>query len=164
LPRSADVVAASADRSGRIRGRSLVSPTSTPSATNMRECISICDDSKGFGSIYITTCVHDRKAVLAQDEPAGILVEEWRGAHRRHGWAIGRYVVMPDHIHFFCRAEIGAKTCPTLSVIGRAGPAVPSKRRACRGYNAAATRVLRSRSGFERKLFRKVELRSGKSC
>jgi putative transposase len=25
------------------------------------------------------------------------------------GWAIGRYVIMPDHGHFFCRAELSAK-------------------------------------------------------
>lgn len=36
-------------------------------------------------------------------------VEEWRDAHLRHGWAIGRYVIMPDHVHFFCRPEHDAK-------------------------------------------------------
>jgi REP element-mobilizing transposase RayT len=47
------------------------------------------------------------KAVLDRDEAAQILVEEWRAAHKRHSWAIGRYVIMPDHVHFFCRPEIG---------------------------------------------------------
>ena len=28
----------------------------------------------------------------------------------RHGWAVGRYVIMPDHVHFFCRAELDAKS------------------------------------------------------
>ncbi len=27
-------------------------------------------------------------------------------------WAIGRYVIMPDHVHFFCSAELDAKTLP----------------------------------------------------
>jgi len=63
-----------------------------------------------FPIYYITTCVDARKAVLARDEAARILEEEWRAAHKRHGWAVGRYVIMPDHVHFFCRAEIGAKT------------------------------------------------------
>jgi len=62
-----------------------------------------------FPIYYITTCTRNRKAVLAQPEPAGILVQEWGAAHRRHGWAIGRYVIMPDHVHFFCRAEMNAK-------------------------------------------------------
>jgi hypothetical protein len=30
-----------------------------------------------------------------------ILRDEWQGLHERYGWAIGRYVVMPDHVHFF---------------------------------------------------------------
>ena len=63
-----------------------------------------------FPIYYITTCVRNRKSVLAQDDAARILVEEWRVAHRRHGWVVGRYVIMPDHVHFFCRAELGAKT------------------------------------------------------
>lgn len=31
-----------------------------------------------------------------------ILCKEWAGAWDRHGWAVGSYVVMPDHVHFFC--------------------------------------------------------------
>jgi REP element-mobilizing transposase RayT len=39
-----------------------------------------------FPIYYITTCVRNRKYVLAQDEAAQILVEEWRAARCRHGW------------------------------------------------------------------------------
>jgi putative transposase len=35
--------------------------------------------------------------------PHEILREEWQVAMERHGWAIGSYVVMPDHVHFFCK-------------------------------------------------------------
>ena len=63
----------------------------------------------GFPIYYITRCTRNRKPILAHDEAARILVEEWRAAHRRHGWAVGRYVIMPDHVHFFCRAEMDAK-------------------------------------------------------
>jgi putative transposase len=45
---------------------------------------------------------------------AAIVIDEWRNAHGRHGWAIGRYVIMPDHVHFFCSAELDAKTLPTF--------------------------------------------------
>jgi putative transposase len=38
--------------------------------------------------------------------------DEWRGARARHGWAIGRYVIMQDHVHFFCSAELDAKPFP----------------------------------------------------
>jgi putative transposase len=31
-----------------------------------------------------------------------ILRREFAAARERHGWRIGRFVVMPDHVHFFC--------------------------------------------------------------
>jgi len=61
---------------------------------------------------YITSCTHLRKPILAHGEVATILIHEWRGAHKRHGWTIGRYVIMPDHVHFFCPPERDAKTVP----------------------------------------------------
>ena len=54
-------------------------------------------------------CTEDRRQVLACDEVASILVNEWRAAHRRHSWAVGRYVIMPDHVHFFARRATVAK-------------------------------------------------------
>jgi len=51
---------------------------------------------------FITTCTHQRQAILANEQVAKILVEEWHGALERHGWMVGRYVIMPDHVHFFC--------------------------------------------------------------
>jgi len=63
----------------------------------------------GFSIYYVTTCTRNRKSVRTNDEAARILVEEWRAAHMRHSWAVGRYVIMPDHVHFFCRGETGAK-------------------------------------------------------
>ena len=51
---------------------------------------------------FITTATHDRRAVLARQDVAEILISEWRDARERHGWGIGRYVIMPDHVHFFC--------------------------------------------------------------
>ena len=59
---------------------------------------------------FVTTCTKNRRAVLAQRDVAQILIEEWRLAHACHGWCVGRYVVMPDHVHFFCRSELDART------------------------------------------------------
>jgi REP-associated tyrosine transposase len=39
-----------------------------------------------------------------------ILKSEWESAQDRYGGAIGRYVIMPDHVHFFCRPELESKT------------------------------------------------------
>src|SRR5207248_10401026 len=68
---------------------------------------------------FITTCTFKRRAILASKEVAAILVDEWRNAHDRHGSAIGRYVIMPDHVHFFCSAELDAKTLPTFPHTGK---------------------------------------------
>ena len=61
---------------------------------------------------FITTCTFRRCPILGSSDIAAILVQEWRTGHQRHGWAIGRYVIMPDHVHFFCRAELSAKPLP----------------------------------------------------
>jgi putative transposase len=57
-------------------------------------------------------CTKDRRPGLARDEVTKSLIEEWRAAHERHSWAVGRYVIMSDHVHFFCRLELSA---PRLS-------------------------------------------------
>jgi REP element-mobilizing transposase RayT len=65
---------------------------------------------------FITTCTHGRKPVLGNASAFAILKAEWEGARQRHGWAVGRYVVMPDHVHFFCRPEPDAK--PVSAFVG----------------------------------------------
>jgi REP element-mobilizing transposase RayT len=58
---------------------------------------------------FVTTCSHLRKPILASEPLVQVLIKEWQDARERHGWAIGRYVIMPDHVHFFCAAELDAK-------------------------------------------------------
>ena len=58
---------------------------------------------------FITNCTFKRKNLLDRKEISEILISEWREAKDRHGWAIGSFVIMPDHIHFFC--------CPTSKAI-----------------------------------------------
>lgn len=50
--------------------------------------------------------------MLACEEIARILIQEWSSARNHHGWVIGRYVIMPDHVHFFCAPEFDAKSLP----------------------------------------------------
>jgi REP element-mobilizing transposase RayT len=54
------------------------------------------------GIYFITTCVAGRVPLLATAESARILRDQFAQAPRRYGWRVGRYVIMPDHIHFFC--------------------------------------------------------------
>jgi putative transposase len=51
---------------------------------------------------FITACTHERRNILSNSQAAAILVEEWTIAKERYDWHIGRYVIMPDHVHFFC--------------------------------------------------------------
>ena len=54
---------------------------------------------------FVTTCVADRRSLLANAIAHEILRDEWTGLRKRHGWAVGRYVIMPDHVHFFISPE-----------------------------------------------------------
>jgi len=54
---------------------------------------------------YITVCVGERMPVLAEHGPASILVDAWRHAVAQHSWLVGRYVIMPDHVHFFATPQ-----------------------------------------------------------
>jgi REP element-mobilizing transposase RayT len=58
---------------------------------------------------FITTCTQGSTAKLANEAVHAVLREEWHNAERRHGWWVGRYVIMPDHVHFFCTALPAAK-------------------------------------------------------
>jgi REP element-mobilizing transposase RayT len=53
---------------------------------------------------FITMCTNNRRSVLARDEVSEILIREWDAAHRRYDWTVGRYVIMPDDVHFLCQA------------------------------------------------------------
>jgi REP-associated tyrosine transposase len=103
----------------------------------------------------VTTCTSHRRHILASPSVAAILTDEWRSARRRHGWAIGRYVIMPDHVHFFCSGEIDAKPLPQFM---QAWKQWSSKRIAAQVKNAGTIwqaeffdHVLRSSESYSQK-------------
>ena len=49
---------------------------------------------------FITNCAHGRLRRLANDDFREIAIEVWRNCEEHYGWSVGRYVIMPDHIHF----------------------------------------------------------------
>lgn len=49
--------------------------------------------------LFVTICSKDRKKILASEHVHRVILDAWRNAD---GWAVGRYVIMPDHIHLFC--------------------------------------------------------------
>ena len=48
---------------------------------------------------FISCNVADRRPLLTRLEIHSVLLDSWRKADH---WLVGRYVIMPDHVHFFC--------------------------------------------------------------
>jgi putative transposase len=59
---------------------------------------------------FLTCCTAQRRKVLATDASAEVLRSAFAASSKIHGWHIGRYVIMPDHVHFFGRPQIEAKS------------------------------------------------------
>ena len=49
--------------------------------------------------IFLTVCTEKRKPILANRGAVELLLEAWQEANQ---WLVGRFVIMPDHIHLFC--------------------------------------------------------------
>jgi putative transposase len=50
---------------------------------------------------FVTFCTHRRRKVLAMNSVNDALVEFSIRAQAEHHIAVGRYVIMPDHLHLF---------------------------------------------------------------
>ena len=51
---------------------------------------------------FLTLCTAGRRPALANETAVAVLRAEFEGAPSRYGWSVGRFVAMPDHLHFFC--------------------------------------------------------------
>jgi putative transposase len=49
--------------------------------------------------LFLTVCTKNRQPLLASSRMHELIREAWLQASH---WTVGRYVVMPDHIHLFC--------------------------------------------------------------
>ena len=49
--------------------------------------------------VFLTVCSKDRKRILTSSDVVPVLKNAWAGAK---SWLVGRYVIMPDHVHLFC--------------------------------------------------------------
>jgi len=59
--------------------------------------------------VFFTTCTYQRARILASPQCERILYEIWQRSADHDGWYVGHYILMPDHVHFFARPEIGAR-------------------------------------------------------
>jgi putative transposase len=58
---------------------------------------------------FLTTCTAERRQLLACAEAHAIVTAVWRNSADHDGWFVGKYVVMPDHVHVFARPACVAK-------------------------------------------------------
>ena len=66
---------------------------------------------------FVTTCVAGRRPLLANTMALAIFRSECEAAPKRYGWRVGRFVLMPDHAHFFCAPE-GNGALPLSRFVG----------------------------------------------
>ena len=63
----------------------------------------VFDQGKRSSLIFVTVCSAQRNPILATDTVHELLVQSW---HQADHFLVGRYVIMPDHIHLFCAPAI----------------------------------------------------------
>jgi len=59
---------------------------------------------------FITMTTYQRRNILIEPVVADKIIECLRECREKNGWAVGRFVIMPDHIHFFAAPVKDAKT------------------------------------------------------
>ena len=58
---------------------------------------------------YLTACAEGRRPILANGATLSALSEVWLRSGELDGWYVGRFMLMPDHVHFFAMPVIQAK-------------------------------------------------------
>jgi putative transposase len=53
--------------------------------------------------VFVTVCTKDRQPLLANPVCHRLLLEWW---NKSDHWLAGKYVIMPDHVHFFCAPRL----------------------------------------------------------
>ena len=69
---------------------------------------SVVRDGNRSSIILVTVCTHARQPVLATAHAHDLLIRVWTSPS---SWIVGRYVVLPDHVHLFC-APLGLEPPP----------------------------------------------------
>jgi putative transposase len=62
--------------------------------------------------IFVTFCTHGRRRFLASDEVHAAFVLFGKHAEDNFNVAVGRYVIMPDHVHLFVCGDYNFKLGP----------------------------------------------------
>jgi putative transposase len=68
---------------------------------------------------FITCCTHRRQRLLANSTVHTSFVRFAQRAYNQHGISIGRYVIMPDHLHFFVTPGENTDLAPWIGTLKR---------------------------------------------
>lgn len=58
------------------------------------------EDGERSTVFFVTVCTEGRAPILAVDAMHALLIKAWNAAS---AYQVGRYMIMPDHVHLFCR-------------------------------------------------------------
>jgi REP element-mobilizing transposase RayT len=104
---SNDAQKSAPETSERRTLRSIILPPVPPKRSHLQRLTNVWSENPLY---FLTCCTAARRPLLAREDSARVLVAAFSSAQRFHRWAIGKYVVMPDHVHFFARPEHEAKS------------------------------------------------------
>jgi REP-associated tyrosine transposase len=66
---------------------------------------------------FVTFCTHERQRFLANDEVHTAFVLFAKRAEENFNVAVGRYVIMPDHVHLFVRGDYNFRLGPWIGAL-----------------------------------------------
>jgi len=69
---------------------------------------------------FVTFCTHKRQRFLAKDEVHTAFVLFAKRAEETFNLAVGRYVIMPDHVHLFVRGDHRLRVGPWIGALKQA--------------------------------------------
>src|SRR5205823_544932 len=77
---------------------------------------------------FVTFCTHERQRFLAKDGVHAAFVLFAKRAEETFNVAVGRYVIMPDHVHLFVRGDFYFMDRCVKTSASEGRHIVPSKR------------------------------------
>ena len=107
---------------------------------------------------FVTFCTRDRQPIPDLGKAQTALEAYAQRGIKEFGAALGRYVIMPDHIHLFVSGDADFVLSKWVAGLKRVN--LKSRRQSRR---ILAANILRSHSPERRKLFRKMGIRLSES-
>jgi REP element-mobilizing transposase RayT len=69
---------------------------------------------------FVTSCTYERRKLLTSDAVHAAFVAFASQANSRQNIAVGRYVIMPDHVHLFVRGSDDFQLGPWVGMLKQA--------------------------------------------